>query len=153
MNGNFYENELRKSLRKEIESHRIRELGESSPFFAQLAKAYPARGSKIDWGRVPGSIERVEEDEALQAQRFVKFFDEVVQRFQLSGEVVYVGDSATDFALIGSLECMRAVLPELLAVPQHHYLVGPDSSWCACFNMEGDMGFGFSCSPTSERIA
>jgi hypothetical protein len=148
MSGNFYEAELRKALRTEIESHRIRELGESSPFFAQLTKAYPASGSKIDWGRVPGSIERVEEDEVLQAEQFAKFFDEVVQKFRLSGDVVYVGDSATDFALAGSLECMREVLPELLALPQHHYLVGPDSSWCVCFTMEGDMGFGFRPSPT-----
>jgi len=148
MSGNFYEAELRKALRTEIESHRIRELGDSSPFFAQLAKAYPASGSKIDWGRVPGSIERVEEEEALQAEQFAKFLDEVIQKFRLSGDVVYVGDSATDFALAGSLECMRKVLPELLAVPQHHYLVGPDSSWCVCFTMEGDMGFGFRPSPT-----
>ena len=147
MSGNFYEAELRKALRTEIESHRIRELGDSSPFFAQLTKAYPASGSKIDWGRVPGSIERVEEG-ALQVEQFAKFFDEVVQKFRLSGDVVYVGDSATDFALTGSLECMREVLPELLAIPQHHYLVGPDSSWCACFTMEGDMGFGFRPSPT-----
>ena len=75
MSGNFYEAELRKALRTEIESHRIRELGDSSPFFAQLAKAYPASGSKIDWGRVPGSIERVEEEEALQAEQFAKFLD------------------------------------------------------------------------------
>ncbi|MDF0584160.1 hypothetical protein [Bradyrhizobium yuanmingense] len=147
MSANFYEAELRKALRKEIESHRIRELGDSSPFFAQLTKAYPAGGSKIDWGRVPGSIERVEEDEALQVEQFAKFFDEVIQTFRLSGDVVYVGDSATDFALTGSLECMREVLPELLAVPQHHYIVGPDSSWCVCFTMEGDMGFGFRPSP------
>lgn len=150
MSGNFYEAELRKALRIEIESHRIRELGDSSSFFAQLAKAYPACGSKIDWGQVPGSIERVEEEEALQAEQFAKFFEEVVQRFRLSGDVVYVGDSATDFALGGSLESMREMLPELLTVPQHHYLIGPDFSWCVCFTMEGDMGFGFR--PSSTKI-
>lgn len=112
--------------------------------------AYPASGSKIDWDRVPGSIERVEEDESLQSERFTAFFDEIVQRFRLAGDVVYVGDSATDFALAGSVECMRDALPETLAIPQHHYLIGPDSSWCLCFTMEGNMGFGFR--PSTMRM-
>jgi len=143
MNSNFYEADLRKALCKEIESRRIRELGDSSPFFVQLAKLYPTNGSKIDWARVPDSIERVENEDALQAEQFAKFFDEVIQKFRLSGEVVYIGDSATDFALIGSLECMSEALSKLLAVPQHHYLIGSDFSWCICFTMEGNMGFGF----------
>lgn len=147
MSENYYEAELRNALCKEIVSHRITELADSSHFFAQLTKDYPANGSKIDWKRVPGSIERVEEDDALQIENFVKFFDEVIQEFRLSGDVVYVGDSATDFALVGSLECMREVLPKLLDVPQHHYLISHDSSWCVCFTMEGDMGFGFCPSP------
>ena len=61
MSGNFYEAELRKALHAAMESRRVRELGDSSSFFAELMKTYPASGSKIDWGRVPGSIERVEE--------------------------------------------------------------------------------------------
>lgn len=143
MSGNFYEAELRKALRAAMESNRIRDLGDSSPFFAQLTKAYPVSGSKIDWGGVPGSMERTEEEETLQAEQFISFFDEVVQKFRLAGDVVYVGDSAIDFALAGSMECIREALPELLAIPQHHYLIGPESSWCMCFTMEGDMGFGF----------
>lgn len=148
MSGNFYEAELRRALHAAMESSRIRELGDSSPFFAQLMNIYPAGGSKIDWGRVPGSVERFEEEGSIQAVQFAEFFDEVVRKFCLAGDVVYVGDSATDFALTGSLECVREVLPELLAVPQHHYLIGPECSWCMCFTMEGGMGFGFCPSPT-----
>ena len=147
MSKNLYEAELRKALHSAMESNRIRELGESSPFFAGLMQNYPIDGSKVDWDLVPGSIERVEHDEALQAGQFAAFFDEIAQRFRLEGDVVYVGDSATDFALAGSLQAMREVLPELLMIPQHHYFVGPESSWCLCFTMEGDMGFGFRPSP------
>ena len=147
MNGDFFETGLRQALRKEFESHRLRELGDSSPFFSQLMEAFPVCGSKIDWDRVSDSIERVEEDIDLQTGQFAEFFDEVNQRCCLSGDVVYVGDGVTDFALVSSLKCMREILPELLAVPQHHYLVAPDSSWCMCFTMEGWMGFGFRSSP------
>jgi hypothetical protein len=107
-------------------------------------RAYPTLGSKIDWSRVPNSIERFEEDTTLQVERFVSFFDEVAQKFGLAGDVVYVGDSATDFALAGAMEHMKEALPELLGIPQHHYFIGSECSWCICFTMEGDMSFGFS---------
>jgi hypothetical protein len=147
MSENFYETELRKSLRVEIESHSVYELGESSPFFEQLAKTYPVYGSKIDWGRVPSSVERIEEEVGVQIEQFIKFFDEMAEKFCLSGDVVYVGDSATDFALKGEVKFIRKALPEILTVPQHHYFIGPNSSWVICFTMEGDMGFGFRPKP------
>lgn len=143
MSENYYETELRRILCAAIESNSIRELGDSSPFFAQLMMAYPTKGSKIDWSRVPDAVERTEQNETLQLEQFIAFFDELVQGAGLAGEVIYVGDSATDFALVGSVECMRKALSELLAIPQHHYLIGSECSWCMCFTMEGDMGFGF----------
>ncbi|WP_428989917.1 hypothetical protein [Methylocapsa aurea] len=151
MSGNFYEDEVRKALQAAMASNRLREMDDSSPFFAQLMTAYPATGSKIDWNRVPDSIERSEEDQALHVEQFIAFFDEMVRRVGLAGDVVYVGDSATDFALAGPIENMREALPDLLTVPQHHYLIGPGSSWCMCFTMEGDMGFGFHPSYTKRH--
>lgn len=129
-----------------MEAGRIEEVGESSFFFAQLARRYPAQGSKIDWTRVPGAVERAESREAAQQEQFTIFFDELAAKFDLSGDVIYVGDSATDFALRGSVQHMRKVLPELLEIPQHHYIIGPEAKWCMCFTMEGDMGFGFGSS-------
>lgn len=143
ISGNFFESELRQSLHAAIASNRIREAGDSSFFFARLMDAYPLSGSKVDWTRVPESIEQIEENSSLQVERFLTFFDEIVQRFGLAGSVVYVGDSATDFALEAQLTYMKEALPELLTVPQHHYLIGAESAWCMCFTMEGAMGFGF----------
>jgi hypothetical protein len=149
MNSNYYEIGLRKALHIDTGAKRIRDLGDSSPFFSRLMRRYPTVGSKIDWQSIPGSVERAEHDESLQLKRFISFFDEVVQRFELAGDVIYLGDSATDFALAGSMERMREALPDLFAVPQHHYLITPDASWCICFTMEGDMAFGFA--PASTR--
>ena len=142
-NKNFYESELRQSLSAAMESNQIREVGDSSVFFAQLMDYYPAKGSKIDWKNIPESVEKIEEDDSLQIERFLEFFDEIVRRIGLTGDAIYVGDSATDFALQAPLTIMREALPELLTVPQHHYLIGAESSWCMCFTMEGGMGFGF----------
>lgn len=143
---NFYEMELRKSLKSDFESGLIRVVGDSSQFFGELAQNYPVSGSKIDWAKVPASIERFEDQEPLQIERFMEFFEEVDARFQLLGDIIYVGDSATDFALEASIEDMRRILPTLLKVPQHHYFIGRNYAWCICFTMEGDMGFGFKAS-------
>ncbi|WP_322026160.1 hypothetical protein [Burkholderia sp. BCC1977] len=142
MSANFYESELRENLKELFDSGELRVIGNSSEIFKKLADVYPAAGSKIDWNRVPGSVGRVEVKDDLQAERFADFFDEMAAEFALSGDVIYVGDSSTDFALEGAITTIRKILPELLSVPQHHYIVGLGCSWCMCLTMEGDMDFG-----------
>ena len=141
---NSYEDDLRETLKADFESGELREVGESDTVFGALSKAYPANGSKIDWAKVPDSIERIEEDESSQPESFAEFFDEMRLKFCLSGTVLYAGDSATDFALEGSVDAIRRILPKLLEVPQHHYFIGIGYSWCICLTMEGDMAFGLS---------
>jgi hypothetical protein len=150
MKENLYEVNLRKMLRMSTEPLSIKSIGDSSPVFEQLMKIFPVIGSKIDWDHVPGSIQQNEKVDDFQLPRFISFFDEVVQKFRLAGEVIYVGDSVTDFALEGPIDCIREVLVEVLAIPQHHYFVSPNFAWCMCFTMEGDMSFGIA--PSRAKI-
>jgi hypothetical protein len=142
-----YEDEIRRALKAEIDAGCLREAGTSDDLFSLLRKNYPASGSKIDWKRVPGAIECAEKDRSRQTEQFVEFFGEMRVRFGLNGHVLYVGDSLTDFALAGSIGAMQRALPVLLEVPQHHYFVGPNASWCICMTMEGDMAFGCAAAP------
>ena len=87
--------------------------------------------------RVSDAIECADNEGFDRSEKFVEFFDEVCNRLGLKGPVLYVGDSGTDFALAASVERMRRVLPVLLEIPQHHYLVGPNARWCFCLTMEG----------------
>lgn len=137
-----YEDDLRVALKTEFDTGQIREVGDAAAVLSALSKEYPVRGSKIDWRHVPGAVEFTEKDESLQQVRFEEFFDEIYSKFNLVGPVIYAGDSATDFALEGTVEVIRRVLPILIDIPQHHYFIGPGSSWCMCLTMEGDMGFG-----------
>ena len=137
-----YQDEIRQALKPELDAGHLRELGHAADMFALLTKTYPAIGSKIDWKRIPGAIERIETDQFVQSARFAEFFDEMCALFALKDPVIYVGDSATDFSLAGSISSIRRILPMLLQIPQHHYFVGPNGSWVMCMTMEGDMGFG-----------
>jgi hypothetical protein len=118
-----YDDDIRQALKAEFEAGHLREVGDAADVFGPLAKIYPASGSKIDWQRVPGAVESAEENQSLQSKRFVEFFDEMRSRFELRGPVLYAGDSATGFALGGTIDVMRRALPELFKIPQHHYLL------------------------------
>jgi hypothetical protein len=144
-----YEDDIRQSLKSEFDAGFLSEAGSADDVFGLLAKVYPASGSQIDWKRVPGAIERSETDQREQPHQFVEFFNEMIATFELSGPVLYAGDSATDFALAGSIATMQRILPVLIAVPQHHYFVGPNATWCICMRMEGGMGFGRAATPLS----
>lgn len=141
---NYHENELRKSLGSLFKSGEIREIGSSSAYFAQLSELFPASGSKIDWSKVDQSVENAEPRESMRISKFIEFFNAMHDKLSLTGDIIYLGDSATDFALCMSLETLRNVLPELLGIPQHHYILSMSNGWCVCLTMEGDMGFGFS---------
>ena len=58
-----YEDHIREALKEEINAGRLKEAGAADDIFQLLAKNYPLSGSKIDWKRVPGSIEFSEEDQ------------------------------------------------------------------------------------------
>ena len=103
------------------------------------------------WAKPHGTnhfIVYYEEDRAQERTRFVEFFDWMCARFGLNGLVLYIGDSLTDFALAASVADMRQALPVLFEVPQHHYFVGANASWCMCMAMEGDMAFGCAAVPS-----
>jgi hypothetical protein len=137
-----YEEDVRSALKDDFAAGHISEADDSEQVFKELGKTYPVVGSKIDWDKIPGSVVDFEGCAELQAEKFCEFFDGIRSKFELSGDVIYVGDSATDFSLLGSIDAIRRRLPDLLEVPQHHYFVGMGCSWCMCLTMEGDMGYG-----------
>jgi hypothetical protein len=120
----------------------VGEIGDASDVFELVMNVYPVSGSKIDWDLVPGAIEDAEENPSRHTIRFTEFFDGICARFRLSGVVLYAGDSSTSFALAAAVGDMQRALPVLFEIPQHHYFVGPNGSWCMCMTMEGDMAFG-----------
>jgi len=140
---NYYEQEIINALAAG-KGNVVCTAGGADEVFTRVMERYPVHGSKIDWARVEGSVEEQEWNLDLHSQSFERFFRYAVSRFGLSGEVVYVGDDLTDFALSGSIEAFEGLLGAIFEVPHHHYFLGDDLDWCMCFSMEGSMSFGFS---------
>jgi hypothetical protein len=101
----------------------------------KVAETSSHKGNGSDQARQPGYPERARSATGLSAS------------FGLNGLVLYIGDTLTDFALAASVADMRQALPVLFEVPQHHYSVGANASWCMCMTMEGDMAFGCAAVP------
>jgi len=132
-------------LRHSMKSKGIREVDDSK-FVEQIRLGFQFFGSKIDWDLLDvaadGSIE-TELSEDPNNIRAAKFFQKVVAKFKLSGEVVCMGDDFMEFGLLGPIEVMAGFLPDLFELPQHTYLCAPDGSWVFCYSMEGYQNFGF----------
>jgi hypothetical protein len=115
---NAFEDEIRQALKAKFDGQGLIEAGNAKDIFGLIGGAFPISGSKIDWARVPDAVECVEEVVSDRPKRFVEFFAEICDLLQLKGPVFYVGDSATDFALAGSIEAMKSALSVLLEIPQ-----------------------------------
>jgi len=138
----YYDQKILVALKREIDLGVLVVVSNPDEIFGQLGDSYHVCGSKICWSQIPGSVESHESDPTKQHAKNIEFFDEICRRYKLSGAVTYAGDSAIDFALQGSLSEIRKILPILLNVPQHHYIIDAGFAWCMSFTMEGDMAYG-----------
>lgn len=137
-----YDNDLKKVFSLEIRRGAIAVDASSDAYFEKLASVFPVCGSKIDWEEVPGSIGEVVVERANEAREFAKFFETMMTKNRIHDEIIYIGDGLTDTAYIGLYEAMKPHLSELFSIPQHHYFIAKDFSWCMVFSFEGSMDFG-----------
>ncbi len=137
-----FEKELICDLDKIIDISKIYIEKSNDKYFANLAKIFPVLGSKINWKKVPESIEEdVQSDDFLSQ---IIFFKKICEKFNLSEECIVIGDSAIDIAMLMSIDVLNLCLMKIIEIPQHLYVVSKDYSWCFSFTMEGNMAFGFS---------
>lgn len=138
MHMNTYDEKIVRYLNNDLGNLNFRLIYNSDYLFSELMTYYPVLGSKIDWSKVEGAIE-----EKLPSDG-VDFFNRMKERFSLEGIATYVGDGVTEIAVESCVDCMAKILSGVIDIPQHHYVIGRNYSWCICITMEGDVDFGFS---------
>ena len=137
-----FDDELALEIADLVSAGDVRVLESSDDYIRLLEETYPWGGSKIDWARVPNAIgERNSDSNDVAGCR--AFTLKVLRDHVLSGEVVYISDSALDISLIFSVAKLSKMVPILVQYPQHHYFMEKDAKWCLVFTHEGDMDFGF----------
>lgn len=141
---NEYEKEISDAISKMGLSAVVKVELASSSWFQLLSRNFPAKGSKIDWEKTHGSAFFSREGNESEVDFYIRMFNAISKEKNLNGNIVYVGDSVTEFAIRGLIQSVAPLLPDLLLIPQHHYLLEETGLWCMAFTMEGDFGFGFS---------
>jgi hypothetical protein len=136
-----FEEELLAELDDLIKSGCIFVEKENEKYFSGLSASFPICGSKIDWGEVPGSIEEIA-DGSNYLGSCIDFFKRISEENGLKGNCILIGDSAIESAFILSVDVLGQCLKKVLEVPQHHYIIAENNSWCMSFTMEGEMAFG-----------
>ncbi len=140
---NYFEDELLKDIEYYISKGLVIVENDFEKYFEKLNQTYPIYGSKIDWSFVENSIEINATDKDYKSQ-FLNFMAETINNQSLKGECIVVGDSLIDKALKMDVATLNKVIPYVIEIPQHHYIIAGDFSWCMVFTMEQDMCFGFA---------
>ena len=96
----------------------------------------PWVGTGVDWTQVVGTHRHwfAESDDEMSAA-ISEFLSAAPDR----GHVTHVGDSLSPLVVRISSDELQDALPTLLGIPEHHYLVPDDRSWCGVFRTEGDV--------------
>jgi hypothetical protein len=142
------EEELRDEIQRKYPEAGITIEVSSEPYFEALQRHFPVRGSKIDWDRVPRA--QIRQADTANSEKYfdnaVAFTEEILEseRLDRDRDVVVIGDSAMEGAFKMRLWVLRSLLRSILRMPQHTYVLGPDTSWCLVFSMEGDLCFGYA---------
>jgi hypothetical protein len=140
---NWFENELQNNLSVEIETGSILVEKGTKWAFVQIARRFPINYGRIDWANVPNSVGRSERNREKELSAFIEFFEEMTASYQLSKEMLYIGESI-DIGLFLNKMTLSSVLSRVLEFPQHHFITNLETDWCLSLSMEGDMGFGFA---------
>lgn len=137
---------LRAAIEPLILAGSVELLQDERPFIDLIEKNFPFVGSKIDWDRVPGAVTK-----KLNAQSFVseclEFLKDRLKQTAISqsAKVVVLGDSAMEQAVATHAGMLETLMPEVLELPQHTYVIALGGEWCMTFTMEGYADFGYSC--------
>jgi hypothetical protein len=107
---------------------------------AWVKDSLPFVGTGVDWARVVGSHRHwfAESDDDISTI-VVEFLSAVRNR----GDVTHIGDALSPCDVRITSDEMGKVLPALLEIPEHHYLVSDDRTWCGVFRIEGDVDLVF----------
>jgi len=106
---------------------------------------FPFVGSKIDWSKVSGSVQKTQNPEGNVAKQSKEFMIEqlAIYKIPADSEISIIGDGAIECVLKTTIEIFTEnFAKEILELPQHVYLIPEDGAWCMSFSMEGDMNFG-----------
>ncbi len=136
-----YEEELRLELKPGIDNGDIVVIEDASAIFARIDEVFTFAGSYIDWETLCNVTEEKMDPDAFESSCY-RFFKQICGSKVADEKLYYINDSAFDMGLSMSIKTAIEAFPKIIDLPQHHYFVAENFTWCMCFNMLGLANYG-----------
>ncbi|TWP23463.1 hypothetical protein ETU10_06970 [Apibacter muscae] len=136
---NYYDSDLINSLEGNIDFKILL----ADNYYNLINNKFPFVGSKIDFSKLKDT-----QYKKLSIKNkigdCIEFIDEVLQidRIDLNQDVIYLGDSLTENVYSFSLKNLDKIIPYILDIPQHHYILSEKMEWCIYISFENYIEFG-----------
>ena len=144
MKYNYYDTEIIKDLVIQGLDKLVEYSENEKQYMDLVEKQFSFYGSKINWEKTINHVGASYNDETLisEASAFVNKLRETV--LVREEKVIYIGDGLTSLVYTFDLSNLPKMLPILLSIPQHHYFLPVDCTWCICIAIENSFDFGIS---------
>ena len=120
---------------KSKEKFKIADVG---GYLEKSANIFPFNRNKIKWENLINH-----EHKSLCTTQPDQFMENIIRKYSLNGSVVIIGDHLINFAVVLPINFAKDVISYFTNnIPDHHFLVNEDFSWCFYFSMEDDFDFG-----------
>jgi len=146
----IYDNELLDNL-NEISVGKMLVDRSAYYFFDVLNKEFPICGTQIDWSNIRLFYKKLRDENILSD------FTSCISYLRINHlnkqdvlTIVYIGDSLTEYAYSLSFNDIEEFFSLVNEIPQHHYFMDANGTWCISVNMTGDFNFGFSMLSSSQ---
>ena len=124
------------------------DLLEEEYFISLVKNRYPFYGTQIGYRNLVGSI-FFEFENDFNKKKVINFFEEIIERQEISEDIYFLGDSATDKVLHCAVKDFSKVLDALLNIPQHYYIMPHGGDWIMIFTLSM-AAFGYAQKPAGR---
>lgn len=141
MEYTYYDTEFISSVKEILDKNNI-EIVDADFYIEKINEIFPFIGSKIDFSKLKKNKYIVLEKKILEEA--TSFINSIIQenKLDLREHLIYVGDGLTGKAYKFYLRDLTNILPYILDIPQHHYIISEKYSWGLNISFENEISFG-----------
>lgn len=116
-------------------------LGLADSLFESIENVYPISGSRLNLSSLNDyrHARAASENTSLDFLMFVKSLQTLINS---TDNIIYLGDNLTENAYLIKNENLMDFISCITDIPQAHFLLAEDLSWCISLSFENDMEFG-----------
>ena len=136
---NYYDIELHRELSKILKNDFV--VDDIYPYFDKMNKLFPVKFDRYH-------LEKLHNYEILRwdginYDDLSLFIHNVIKENRINEEeiVIYLGDNLSDYAYIFLLRDLNKIIHKLLSIPEQHYIINSNMSWCIFISLENDVEF------------